>query len=118
MAGTYQVQTNLSVQTPIWATGSTSKDQGGLGKFTINCPPLDWVITLLQIPLPLPLLSSLDVDLVAQIRVCTICMERLVCICYVPIVHSLHKLQTLGVVLKLDYEKAYDRVNLDFCLKS
>lgn len=30
------------------------------------------------------------------------------------IVHSLHKSQEKGVVLKLDYEKAYDRVSWDF----
>lgn len=33
------------------------------------------------------------------------------------IVHSLHKSQEKGVVLKLDYEKAYDRVSWDFLLK-
>ena len=40
--GIYQVQTNLSVQTvqtSIWATGSTSKGCGGLGNFTLNRPP-------------------------------------------------------------------------------
>jgi hypothetical protein len=30
------------------------------------------------------------------------------------IVHGVHKSNQPGVVLKLDYEKAYDRVNLDF----
>jgi hypothetical protein len=30
------------------------------------------------------------------------------------IVHSLHKTKEEGVVLKLDYEKAYDRVSWDF----
>jgi hypothetical protein len=30
------------------------------------------------------------------------------------VVHSLHKTQTPGIILKLDYKKAYDRVNLDF----
>jgi hypothetical protein len=30
------------------------------------------------------------------------------------VVHSIHKTKTLSVVLKLDYEKAYDRGNLDF----
>jgi mannosylglycoprotein endo-beta-mannosidase len=30
------------------------------------------------------------------------------------IVHSLHKTKEKGVVLKLDYEKTYDRVSWDF----
>jgi hypothetical protein len=30
------------------------------------------------------------------------------------IVHSIHKTKTPGVVIKLDYEKAYDRVNIEF----
>lgn len=30
------------------------------------------------------------------------------------IVHSIHKSKEPGVILKLDYEKAYDRVDLDF----
>jgi hypothetical protein len=30
------------------------------------------------------------------------------------VVHSLHKTKTPGVILKLDYEKAYNRVKLDF----
>jgi mannosylglycoprotein endo-beta-mannosidase len=30
------------------------------------------------------------------------------------IVHNVHKSKDPGVILKLDYEKAYDRVNLDF----
>jgi hypothetical protein len=30
------------------------------------------------------------------------------------VVHSLHKSKEPGVVIKLDYKKAYDRVNLDF----
>jgi hypothetical protein len=34
------------------------------------------------------------------------------------IVHSLHKTKEPGVILKLDYEKAYDRVNLDFLLEN
>jgi hypothetical protein len=34
------------------------------------------------------------------------------------VLHSIHKSKTLGVVLKLDYEKAYDRVNLDFLFES
>jgi hypothetical protein len=34
------------------------------------------------------------------------------------VLHSIHKSKTPGVVLKLDYEKAYDRVNLDFLFES
>jgi hypothetical protein len=30
------------------------------------------------------------------------------------LVHSLHKSKSPGVVIKLDYEKAYDRANIDF----
>jgi hypothetical protein len=30
------------------------------------------------------------------------------------VIHSLHKSKELGVIIKLDYEKAYDWVNLDF----
>jgi hypothetical protein len=30
------------------------------------------------------------------------------------VVHSVHRNKTPGVILKLDYEKAYDRVNLEF----
>jgi hypothetical protein len=30
------------------------------------------------------------------------------------VVHSLHKNKDPGIILKLDYEKAYDRVNIDF----
>jgi hypothetical protein len=30
------------------------------------------------------------------------------------VVHNIHKGKKPGVILKLDYEKAYDRVNLDF----
>jgi hypothetical protein len=33
------------------------------------------------------------------------------------VVHSLHKLKEAGVIIKLDYEKAYDRVNTDFLLE-
>ena len=59
--GTYQLQTNFSVetlQTSIRATGSTSKGHGEGGNFTINRPSLDQVITLLQIPPPTPLAPS------------------------------------------------------------
>jgi hypothetical protein len=34
------------------------------------------------------------------------------------IVHSIIRNQVPGIALKLDYEKAYDRVNLDLFLKS
>lgn len=34
------------------------------------------------------------------------------------LVYSVHSSKELGVLLKLDYEKAYDRVNWDFCWKS
>lgn len=33
------------------------------------------------------------------------------------IVHSIHKENKKGIVLKLDYEKAYDRVDLDFLIE-
>jgi hypothetical protein len=33
------------------------------------------------------------------------------------VVHSIHKAKLLGVVIKLDYEKAYDRVSLDFLME-
>jgi hypothetical protein len=33
------------------------------------------------------------------------------------VVHSIHKSKESGVVLKLDYEKAYDKVNFDFLLE-
>jgi hypothetical protein len=33
------------------------------------------------------------------------------------IVHSIHKSKESGMLIKLDYEKAYDRVNLDFLLE-
>ena len=48
----------------------------GLHNFTINRPPL---ITLLQIPPPTPRAHPLDVDPVAQIEICTICMKVLAC---------------------------------------
>jgi hypothetical protein len=32
-------------------------------------------------------------------------------------VHSIHKSKAPGVLIKLDYEKAYDRVNLDFLVE-
>jgi hypothetical protein len=34
------------------------------------------------------------------------------------ILHSIHKNKTPGVILKLDYEKAYDRVDLDFLFEA
>jgi hypothetical protein len=33
------------------------------------------------------------------------------------VVHSIHKSKEAGVILKLDYEKAYDIVNMDFLLE-
>jgi hypothetical protein len=33
------------------------------------------------------------------------------------VIHSIHKSKQHGVIIKLDYEKAYDRMNLDFLLK-
>jgi hypothetical protein len=33
------------------------------------------------------------------------------------LVHSIHKDKTPGVIIKLDYEKAYDRVNLEFLVE-
>jgi hypothetical protein len=33
------------------------------------------------------------------------------------IVHSIHKAKEIGVIIKLDYEKVYDRVNLEFLLE-
>jgi hypothetical protein len=33
------------------------------------------------------------------------------------IVHSVHKCKEPGVIIKLDYEKAYDRVNIDFLME-
>ena len=33
------------------------------------------------------------------------------------VLHSVHKSKNKGVVLKLDYEKAFDKVNLDFLLE-
>ena len=81
--GTYQVQTNLSVQivqTLIWATGSTSKGGaegvggGGICKSVITQSKVGQLIVKLPNP-PCPL----DVDLVVQIGVCTVGTERLVC---------------------------------------
>jgi hypothetical protein len=33
------------------------------------------------------------------------------------VVHSMHRSKEHGVVIKLDYEKTYDRVNLDFLIE-
>jgi hypothetical protein len=33
------------------------------------------------------------------------------------IAHSIHKTKEPGVIFKLDYEKSYDRANLDFLLE-
>jgi hypothetical protein len=33
------------------------------------------------------------------------------------VVHSIYKSKDLGIIIKLDYEKAYDRVNLDFLME-
>jgi hypothetical protein len=33
------------------------------------------------------------------------------------VLHAIHKSKQHGVILKLDYEKAYDRVNLDFLIE-
>jgi hypothetical protein len=33
------------------------------------------------------------------------------------IVHSVHKSKEPGVILKLDYEKAYDKINIEFLLE-
>jgi hypothetical protein len=33
------------------------------------------------------------------------------------VIHSMHTSKLHGVIFKLDYEKAYDRVNLDFLLE-
>jgi hypothetical protein len=33
------------------------------------------------------------------------------------VVHSVHKSKEPGVIIKLDYEKVYDRVNIDFLLE-
>lgn len=33
------------------------------------------------------------------------------------VIHSVHEKGSSGVVLKLDYEKAYDKVNWDFLLE-
>jgi hypothetical protein len=32
-------------------------------------------------------------------------------------VHSVHKCGEPGIIIKLDYEKAYDMVNLDFLME-
>jgi hypothetical protein len=33
------------------------------------------------------------------------------------IIHSIHRSKEPGVVIKLDYDKAYDKVNIDFLLE-
>jgi hypothetical protein len=33
------------------------------------------------------------------------------------VVHSIHKAKSLGVVIKLDYEKAYDMVSIEFLME-
>jgi hypothetical protein len=33
------------------------------------------------------------------------------------LVHSVHKSKDPGVIIKLDYEKSYDRINIDFLLE-
>jgi hypothetical protein len=33
------------------------------------------------------------------------------------VIHILHRSKTPGVIIKLDYEKAYDRVNIDFLME-
>jgi hypothetical protein len=33
------------------------------------------------------------------------------------VVHSIHKSKISGVILKLDYKKAYDKVNIDFLIQ-
>ena len=56
------------MQTSIWVNQHL-RGIGGFSNFTINRPPLDWVITLLQIPLPPHAPLPLDVDPMAQIEV-------------------------------------------------
>ena len=57
----------------------------GVGSRVLQDPLLDWVITLLQIPINslCPFLWMLN--LMAQIEVSIVCMERLVSTWYVPI---------------------------------
>ena len=80
--GTYLVQINLSVQTMqtlIWAIGSTSKGRGAWGG-SEDLQMCDYptksgrlIVKLHNLPCPL------DVDLMVQIEVCMVCAERLVC---------------------------------------
>ena len=79
---TYLVQTNLSVQTMqtlIWAIGSTSKgrDTGGgrgdLQKCDYSIQGRVQIVKLLNPPCPL------DVDPMTQIEVFIVCTEKLVC---------------------------------------
>ena len=76
------MQTNLSVQTmqtSIWVIGSTSKGRGtGVGEGICKSVVIQFksgrlIVKLFDPPCPL------DVDLVTQIEVCIVCMEKLVC---------------------------------------
>jgi len=61
-----------------------------LVNFTINHLPLDWVITLLQIPPRTPSTPLfLDVDLVTQIWICTVCTEMLFCTWYIFLIREI-----------------------------
>jgi hypothetical protein len=33
------------------------------------------------------------------------------------VVHNIHRYEEPGVIVKLDYEKAYDRVNIEFLME-
>jgi len=84
---TYQMQTNLSVQTmqtSIWVIGSTSKGRGagveeGICKsVVIQFKGGRLIVKLFDLPF------SLDVDPATQIEVCIVCTEKLVCTKYIP----------------------------------